>query len=310
MIHKHSIRLVGPGANGPRISANTLRHLLDVLTDGVRGAVRLRVDGRSTVKGKLPEWLLKASDFAIDGRFEEGSTIIPLIAPSLSDVVPSQFAQPDLFEEIDVSKSCLTLFEDGLEDAISGNEESGFFDSGLLSIFDKFTKVLGPGIDGFEIRNGQREIRVEAEALKRVKQLERKIPKPRQVKVAGKLDAMRHHDMFFALQLDKGKTIRGIAEDIPPEKLKPLWGEEVVVSGTAVFRPSGTVLRLEAGAIEPANPSSIELWGREPKPLGSTMAVAALRQTQGPRSGLNAIIGKWPGEESDDDIFAALEELR
>lgn len=35
----------------------------------------------------------------------------------------------------------------------------------------------------------------------------------------------------------------------------------------------------------------------------------ALRQPQGPDSGLNAIIGRWPGDESDEEILALLEEL-
>lgn len=35
----------------------------------------------------------------------------------------------------------------------------------------------------------------------------------------------------------------------------------------------------------------------------------ALHQPQGPDSGLNAIMGKWPGDESDEEILALLEEM-
>jgi hypothetical protein len=37
--------------------------------------------------------------------------------------------------------------------------------------------------------------------------------------------------------------------------------------------------------------------------------IAALHQPQGPDSGINAIIGKWPGDESEEEILAFLEEL-
>ncbi len=37
--------------------------------------------------------------------------------------------------------------------------------------------------------------------------------------------------------------------------------------------------------------------------------ISALHQPQGPDSGINAIIGKWPGDESDEEILALLEEL-
>jgi uncharacterized protein (DUF433 family) len=39
------------------------------------------------------------------------------------------------------------------------------------------------------------------------------------------------------------------------------------------------------------------------------METAGLRQPQGSRSGVNAVIGRWPGEESDEEIAAALREL-
>ena len=42
---------------------------------------------------------------------------------------------------------------------------------------------------------------------------------------------------------------------------------------------------------------------------GRTGAPQDFRVPQGPQSGLNAIIGKWPGDESDDEIAKALERL-
>ena len=35
----------------------------------------------------------------------------------------------------------------------------------------------------------------------------------------------------------------------------------------------------------------------------------ALHQPQGPTTGINAIIGKWPGDESEEEILALLEEM-
>jgi hypothetical protein len=34
-----------------------------------------------------------------------------------------------------------------------------------------------------------------------------------------------------------------------------------------------------------------------------------LRKPQGPRSGLAAIVGQWPGDETDEQVRAALAEL-
>ena len=35
----------------------------------------------------------------------------------------------------------------------------------------------------------------------------------------------------------------------------------------------------------------------------------SLYQPQGPDSGINAIIGRWPGDESEEEILALLEDL-
>lgn len=43
--------------------------------------------------------------------------------------------------------------------------------------------------------------------------------------------------------------------------------------------------------------------------LVGKLDLEALRVPQGPDSGINAIIGKWPGDESDEQILALLEEL-
>ena len=45
------------------------------------------------------------------------------------------------------------------------------------------------------------------------------------------------------------------------------------------------------------------------RPLVRTLDIKALHVPQGPRSGINAVIGKWPGNESEEEVLAMLEEL-
>ncbi|MFH1436464.1 MAG: hypothetical protein ABIJ56_12160, partial [Pseudomonadota bacterium] len=91
------------------------------------------------------------------------------------------------------------------------------------------------------------------------------------------------------------------------EKLKELWGEQVIVSGKVVFRPSGSIHRVEAESIDRTS-GNISLWSKLPKPLMKSLNKKSFRAEQGPRSGINAIFGKWPGDESEEDLKAALEE--
>ncbi len=132
---------------------------------------------------------------------------------------------------------------------------------------------------------------------------------PQRVMIAGKLDAIRDHDHMFTLILPDGKTIKGFAEEIKAEALASFFGKDAVVSGLAHFRPSGSMLRVEADRIETPKEHDLEIFGAEPKTLGAPLDACSYDQPQGPRSGINAIIGEWPGDETDEELTEFLESL-
>src|SRR5690606_37676285 len=103
--------------------------------------------------------------------------------------------------------------------------------------------------------------------------------------------------------------VRGVLADGPPEALTPYWGRTAIVSGVAHFRPSGSLHRVDAERLSPGSERDLELWSSLPRPLLPSMDSRELHRPQGPRSGLNALIGQWPGDETDEEIFALLEEL-
>ena len=307
---KYQLRLHGPRLSGPRISGGLLREVMDVLTEGARGALRLRVEGRSFARGTPPAWLAAAADFDLVG-LEEGSTVLVLEASPLFEAAPGAIAQTDFFQPLDPDVGALSLVMESLEDAITGAEDSELFDNALLERFGHLSRVFARGVDRLELTNGRpggRTVTLEPERLETMRRLRREMPPDQQVRVAGWLDQIRHSDRMFTLQLESGPLLRGIAEAVDPGKLANLWGKKAVVSAVAVFRPSGKVLRLEADDISPAG-DDFSLWSVEPKPLFEEASVALLRQPQGPRSGINLIIGQWPGNEPDEEVAAALEEL-
>ena len=131
------------------------------------------------------------------------------------------------------------------------------------------------------------------------------------VRIAGKLDVLRHSDRTFTLILHSGGQLRGVvaSDAIDLTALAALWGRPVVVSGVAKFRPSGSLLRVEAERIEPAAEHDLSLWGTVPLPVFGPMDERSLRQPWGPRSGVGAIFGQLPDEENDEEIIEALDRL-
>ena len=57
-------------------------------------------------------------------------------------------------------------------------------------------------------------------------------------------------------------------------------------------------------------PAEDDLRSARP-PLVRRLDISALHQPQGPNSGINAIIGKWPGDDdlSEEEFIALVEEI-
>ena len=311
MYLNHAIRLHGLPDSGA-LPGPLLRDLLDAVDRGARGAVRLRLEGRSGTRGgPIPGWVHAAARFDVAG-FTHDLPGVMLRAPRLRDAIPDRLAQYHLFEELDASDSALGVMEQSLSEALGGRADSDAFDEGLLHSFEQFRCVFRHGVERVEIGDtprGAPRIAVTAEGIEVVRRLQRETPRPRRVRVAGVIDAIRHSDQAFTLVLDSGDPIRGVLAEGGPDALVPYFGKITVVCGTAQFRPSGTLLRIDADELQAGTEQDLALWSVLPHPLRTGFAPQELRRLQGPRSGVAAIIGQWPGDESAEEILAALVEI-
>lgn len=270
------------------------------------------MEGRSTARGTPPAWLAAGASFDVVG-LDEGSTVIEIEAPTLDQALATELAQIGLFEELDTSRSGFELLTKSLSDALAGKPDSDWYDNGLLEEFEDLDRVFERGVSainiiGAAVEGPEEQLTIRPESLENVKRLRKETPPNQYVRVAGRLNVIRHSDRMFALILESGVTLRGIAEGLPPGKLAEFFGREVVVSGTAIFRPSGRVQTIEAEQIEPAGDDAA-LWTEEPRPLFTDVPRKDLYREQGPRSGINAVIGAWPGDETDADIERFLNDL-
>ena len=124
-----------------------------MLVDATRGALRQRVEGRSTASGSFPAWLQAAAGFDVVG-LEAGSTVLVIEPPRLSEVVPSLFSQQELFAPVDSSNTAFGLMEQTLALAADGRSDSDLFDQPLLSTFRRFQRILSSGFSSIELTNG------------------------------------------------------------------------------------------------------------------------------------------------------------
>jgi hypothetical protein len=298
------IRIAGPIAKGQRIDGATLRDLMDPLVDAVQQSVRLRTEGRSRAPGYPPAWLEKAAAF--DVEFRKG-TQLALVAPALGDIVPDRFAQRDMFDPLSPAATCIDVFVEALDDALSNKADSDRYDDGLIETFAGFGKVLEHEVTAFELINGQTR-RIQKASVESLKQLRRSIPPDQRVRIAGKLDLLKHNGRIFSVDLPTGSVRGVVGGDADFSRLGQLLGKQVIISGVAKFRPSGRVQRVEVEQIVPATGDST-VWEVMPRPLFKDLDSRPLRVAQGPKSGVAAIFGQWPGDESDEEFEEAVKAL-
>jgi hypothetical protein len=92
------------------------------------------------------------------------------------------------------------------------------------------------------------------------------------------------------------------------ESIGPLLNQRVLVLGKAVYRASGRPLRIDAVAVTQTTDEG-HFFSSIPKPVRQPFDLRETVRDQQHKLGVAAIIGKWPGDETDEEIRHALKEL-
>ncbi len=299
---------------GNRVRGRVLHETTELLVNGTQRALRLRTEGRSSARGHLPAWIEAAADVVLVIEKPRQSsahapTVLDIEVPTLAEAAPDTFRQTDLFPELDTSRTGLDYLIDSLSAVLSPNGDDALYDASFLEFLRKREPLFDAGISSMEFFvDGSDRPRTLLEltvgSLQQSRSLEGQIPPPQRVRIAGILDTIRASDLSFILALPDGTKVRGMAEDA--ELLQRHWKTTVVVSGRAFYTARRRIQRIEADNMAPATRQDLEISGATPL---TEINLAQLRRPQGPRSGLAAIVGRWPGDEGDEVINQALHEL-
>ena len=126
----------------------------------------------------------------------------------------------------------------------------------------------------------------------------------------GQLDMIRRSTRSFGLQLDDGSEVPGVLENADEvEQMRNFFGKRVLILGKAIYRPSGSLLRIDAHAIE---------HGEEQPSIFSKIPPARSRRVPLTRKvsagqgwdSFSAYFGGWPGDETDEQWNEMMLELK
>lgn len=292
------------GVEALDLSMSVLRDLCDLFVEGAQRSARLVAEGRSLARGVLPAWVNAAADVRIS-KFAAGSLDLGLRAPRLVDVAPDIFAQQQLFPHGTApDATALDLFLDAADDACSGRKDSERLDAGVLEVLARAGSLFSKGGTRLELSRPDRpSVVIDPAAAMLIRTLADQTPPAQVSRVSGVLDALTVSTRVLVLRLDEGRVLRGFAGAVPLDQLKSLLGTPVILEGAVTFRPSGEALRIEVDSASPATPGDV-IWARLPR----AEPLATKPRPSASTTGLDVFFGSWPGDETDEELTAALKD--
>jgi hypothetical protein len=285
-------------------------HLLLGVTPAVTSVALMAIQGRGVARGRRPAWLRAVSDVRFMGARVNGGATFAFDAPHLGDAAADLFHQRDFWlAEPTPQDTGFDLLADAIQDIQHEKQDSNRFDRAVLQRIRNFRRVFSDSVNSISLAGGhiQEPVTFDPATLEHVQKLERSTPPEQRIRLAGELDMLRSSTSTFELVLDTGDRVKGVYDGDITE-LSDKLRRRVVVSGRAIFRPSGKLLRVDAEQMT-GDPSAPTLWSRVPTPQRGKLERDGLLRTQGPSSGVAAILDQWPGDEDEDEVARQLERL-
>ena len=272
-------------------------------------ALLLRLRGFSDIK---PDSKLKAALFlrleSLSGNKLEGTSML-IDCDHFEETIKK--LQLDFFrptQEI-LKLTPMALVIQSFRSALLENEDKDYLDKPLLKSLLKFKKNFASDneVFFFSNRNSIPEIEVTREDFKKIEVLEESIPEPRKIIINGQLDEMKVSKNRLGLLTKEGVVNIFANDNSIIHGIVNYMGKEVTISGIANYRPGGQLSYIEIEQyFEPGK--SDDFFSRKPKAMTVEQQVLFQLKQGKKKNPLSDLIGKWPGDESFDDLLKMLDE--
>jgi len=308
---KYQLKITGLVSPSGTISLKALQDVCDLLLEAAERGLRLAVEGMSVKRGRLPVWLSKSLDLKLVG-LNKGSTVLGIEAPLLGQTAEKHIRQLDFWYVVPKpDDTALTLLAKSIHDTTAEDLESNSYDGGILDGLLQFKPFLKGSAEKVELRCVSRpaeRFKLDEPELAKIKRLKARTPEPRAFVISGLFDVIEHNRQRFHLVLSNGESLPGTidAENLDLEHMRQFWGKKVTVKGIVHFRPSRKPRLIEAQVIKPMEEGE-EVFETLPEEPSQIEFLNSVRERAAARQGwLKEVWSKWPGDESINDLLAAL----
>ena len=311
---ERSFRLEGPAGLGakprPELIGPVLTHLHDTLQD----SVRMGFLHSSRPRGRIPRGIKAAADVRFIGhsQADDNATLLRFEVSPFGDVASDLFKQARLWDDMPTpDQTAFELLGAALDDIGTRREDSNRFDPGLLRRIARYNVMFRRGLSRIVLPDVSlpRPALFDTAVIQAAHALSDATPSPRRVRVSGRLDLMGVSQGIIKIHVADGAVVTALWDgEQPIDDLRSFLNRDVVCEGLGVFRPSGSLLRIDADAVAAARPgdTGFAVVPRAPK-VGDVRRQLLLKSSE--TSAYRGLLGSIAPEESDEDFAAAIEAM-
>ena len=309
------VTLTGRAPNANRLPLSEFGFFMGNLATLAQGSVRMAFQRRSFSPGPRPKWLQPAADVRYVGHEAvKGGTRLLLESPTLGESLREVYTEAGFWSDHpNPEDTALDLIADVIAAVQSFDRDSEMLDEPMLRSIGRFGQCLNGEISTANFTSSRREgtqVVLDIESTQTARSMVEGFRARRAVRVVGQLDMVRMSTSSFGLKLDDDTIVHGVLPAAETERAAHLLSMEVVVRGYLYYRQSGRPLRIEAESIDHSGEESA-MWRSLPtspserirtehfSPVAATTA----------RGGASRVFGQWPGDETEEEVVAALRQL-
>lgn len=288
-------------------------HRLSLIADSIRkvseGALQIRLRGISLTKGRKKISLKDALKVSLTG-IKEGSTILCLESEKFEKTLKPY--QTDLFrweaQQQLPQQTPMSLFIKSFQDAMNKDYEQDLLDKPLLRELKHLKNAFLNDGETLIIsnQNSLPELQLKKEDFKKIKVLEDEIPDPEPVILNGIVESLKYSKLKVQIKTNEGIVDGFLSEALSTDDIAPFWGKEVTITGTVHYKPSGRSI-IEIERVFEAGEGD-DYFSKKPKSETVEQQLERQIREKGGNQ-LSQILGKWPGDETDEAFEQLLKEL-
>jgi hypothetical protein len=307
---RYNVSVQGLPTPSGAISFSQLKTITEILSQGAERVLRLAIEGQSVKKGPTPAWLSKSTDFTLVG-IKRGSTTLVVDAATLGEVAHDHIAQMDFWNTPPkVSDTALTILARALCDVSAEKLESERYDSGVLETLLDLKQLLRNNGVLIKLKAEKRpdeSFTLDKTTFHTIQKIKQATPEPQTVLVSGLLNTIEHSRKRFQLAIKNEETLRGGIDEtaISAEQMRKLWGQQVTIKGVLHYKASGKPRFLEAQLIQTAQTGD-EIFEKMAVPKSAAQIWTEVKSEISERDVVAEIWGKWPGDESVEEVLNLL----